>query len=302
MSAESEALAAAAAQMYALMQELKRSNVRTLHGADAGGVNAIALNPAPALTAWSDDVILVVDILAANTQANVTIQVSALAPIPVRWANGAVLSAGDVVGTMVFKIFGAPNTGYVAQIIGRSAPGGAGGGGGGSEPYGVESMMTKDDVAKKYGVKKADVAQFGIGRLATGLEAKSGVTNVGANGAGPALLTPEALGPKIAPKPGVDVGDFVFQTVTLGLYQSIGNFWTMGVTTATGAQLTTGTVPGFAGYAQYGINTAQQEFTAPLVGVNGTLSGAWKLIGWFVTQSVTVAPQWIAIWQRMPDA
>lgn len=100
--------------------------------------------------------------------------------------------------------------------------------------------------------------------------------------------------------PGVDPNQFVFQSLTLNMYASVGDFWTPGVKTATAAQLVAGTVPGFVGQQQTGIGSNIGGFSHPMATVEGTPTGSATLVGYFVTQSTTISPQWIAVWRWNP--
>lgn len=104
MSAESEALNAAAAQLYALIGEIKKSNGYLIHGANVGTPNAISVQPSPAVTSWSDDLFVAAHMPAPSTGTSLTLKVSELPAIPIEIADFSAIRAGDIRGTAFFKI------------------------------------------------------------------------------------------------------------------------------------------------------------------------------------------------------
>ncbi|MDE2577965.1 MAG: hypothetical protein KGL46_04090 [Hyphomicrobiales bacterium] len=149
MSAESDALAAATAQVLALLQEIQKSNARVIHAADTGGADATVIHPVPAIDAWSDDLVLIVDIAATNATAHPTIQASNLPPIPYVWPSGAAVAAGDITGAVILKVQNGP-AGYQAEIVagGARAQAAAGQGGAASFPF----LVWRGGIAASSGV------------------------------------------------------------------------------------------------------------------------------------------------------
>ncbi|WP_457798076.1 hypothetical protein [Methylocystis sp. S23] len=106
MSAETEALQAAAAQLYALLQQLKKSNVQIVHGVDVGAVNHVTIAPTPAVTAWSDDLVIVASVASPNLAPSPDLKVSDLPAIPIVLFDDTGILPGDLDGVALFKIRG----------------------------------------------------------------------------------------------------------------------------------------------------------------------------------------------------
>lgn len=106
MSAETDALQAAAAQLYAYMQEDKRSNTVIIHGEDVGPVDHITIQPTPAVAAWSDDLVVITHVAQPSTAATPGLKVSDLPEIPITLPSGGALIPGDAQDIAVFKIEG----------------------------------------------------------------------------------------------------------------------------------------------------------------------------------------------------
>lgn len=116
MSAELDALQAATAQLGAFLEETKKSNVRIIHGADVGAVNHVTLTPTPAVTAWSDDLVVIAHVADVNTEPTPDLQLSSLPAIPITMPDGAALLAGDLAGVCCFKIESVGG-GFAARLL-----------------------------------------------------------------------------------------------------------------------------------------------------------------------------------------
>lgn len=302
MSAESDALAAAAAQMYALMGELKRSNVRLLWASDVGGVNLIAIDPAPAVEAYNDDLVLIVDVLTPNTTTLPKLRVLGLPYIPIVWANGAAPAAGEVTGTMMFRVRGAPSGGYQAQILARNMAGGGGGGGGGLSAVAHDDTLAGDGAATPLSVVLSTETQRGAMEVATLAEAKAGTRD-------DVAITPKKLAGSGVGGPGVGIGQFIIQIVSIA---SMGNPYTAGFRAGNSyaaSEISGGSWAGVSGVTcKIGIDAANTgwqagNFSPPHTGsVNGALAGTWELEHWAWLGSAVFSDYFYAlIYTRKPN-
>ena len=111
-----DSLDAATAAVNALLAQIKVSTVRAVTVEDVGAADAYVFSPAPAVTAYGPDLLLLADIANPNQTTSPKLNLSGLGLVGITMSDGSAPPVGAVAGKCMLSFSSAQGGGYVARL------------------------------------------------------------------------------------------------------------------------------------------------------------------------------------------